>query len=127
MRNAGQSAAASRSASVFMHVEELCSHGGCTVRIYEGPGGERRLFEVPFCEYTMRGSPGSHPALLVPPSTKWAYAIMVDVSTVRISEAPGVNIAYLRSLFANTQCEAVWRCIMLGSRQYAPNKHHSRR
>ena len=35
-----------------------------------------------------------------------------------------VNIAYWRSLFANTQCEAVWRCITLGSRRHAPNKHH---
>ena len=53
---------------------------------------------------------------------------MVDVSTVRISEAPGgVNIAYWRSRFANAQCEAVWRCTTLGSNRHAPNKPHSRR
>ena len=36
----------------------------------------------------MRGSPKAHPTLLVSLSTKWTYAVMVDVYTVRISEAP---------------------------------------
>ena len=75
----------------------------------------------------MRGSPRAHPTLFVSPSTNRTYAVMVDVSTVRISEAPGVNIAYWRSRFANTQYEAVWRCITLGLRRHAPNKHHFRR
>ena len=36
----------------------------------------------------MRGSPRAHPTLLVSPSTKRTYAVMVDVYTVRTSEAP---------------------------------------
>ena len=60
-----------------------------TVRILEAPGGEHPLLEVPLCEYAMRVSPRAHPTLLVSPCTKWKYAVMVDVSPVRISEAPG--------------------------------------
>jgi len=37
----------------------------------------------------MRVSPRAHPTLLVSPSTKRTYVVMVDVCTVRISEAPG--------------------------------------
>jgi len=46
---------------------------------------------------------------------------MVDVPTVRMSEPPGVNIAYWRSQFANMQCEAVWRCVPLGSVVQVPS------
>ena len=53
----------------------------------------------------MRGSPRPDPALLVSLNMKWAYAAMVGVSTVRISEARGVNIAYWRSQF----CEYAMR------------------
>ena len=35
------------------------------------------------------------------------YAVTADMPIVGISEGPGVNIAYLRSYFANTQREAV--------------------
>jgi len=38
---------------------------------------------------TLRVSPRAHPTLLVSPSTKRMFAVMVDVFTVRISEAPG--------------------------------------
>jgi hypothetical protein len=62
-----------------------------------------------------------HPALLVSPSTKWTYAVTADMPFVGISEGPGVNIAYWRSQFANTQCEAVWRRIPLGAGLQAPN------
>ena len=93
-----------------------------------GPRGVLADSRASFCEYAMRGSPRAHPTLLVSPSTNRTYAVMVDVSTVRISEASGVNIAYWRPRFANTQCEAVWRCIALGSRRYAaPNTHQYRR
>ena len=108
IRNARQSEAAFRSASVFMHEVDVCGHVGHDYRRYlGGTGGEYRLFEVPFCEYAMRGGPRPHPALLVSSCTKWVYAVMVDTSIVGISEGPGVNIAYWRSQFANTQCKAV--------------------
>jgi hypothetical protein len=45
--------------------------------------------------------------LLVFSSTKWAYAVTVDISRVRILEASGVNIAYWRSDF--------FECVMRGS------------
>ena len=53
----------------------------------------------------MRGSPVPHPALLVSSNKKWTYAATAYMPIVGISEGPGVNIAYSRSLFANTQCE----------------------
>jgi len=106
IHNVRQPRAASRSASVFMHEVDVCGHSGYIYHAnLRGPGGEYRLLEVPFCEYAILGSPGSHPALLVSSCAKWTYAFMVKQSTVRISEAPGVNGAYLRSHFA-TQCEA---------------------
>ena len=77
-----------------------------TVRISYSPGGKCRLFQVPFCEYAMRGSPGPHPTLLMFTDIKCSHAVMVDTSTVRISEGPGVSNAYSRSHFANTQCES---------------------
>jgi len=67
------------------------------VRISEGPGGKCRLFEVPFCEYAMQGGPGPHPTLLVFTDIKCLHAVMVDMSTMRISEGPGVNIVYSRA------------------------------
>jgi len=108
MRNAGQSEAASRSASVLKHEVDVCSHGGHVPRRYlGGPRGEYRLSEVPFCECVKRGSPKPHPALLVFSNTKWAYAVKVGMSLVGTSEGPGVNIAYRRSHFA--------KCAMRGS------------
>ena len=108
MRNAGQSEAASRSASILKHEVGVCGHGGHAHRRYlGGPGGECRLLEVPFWECAMRGSPWPHPALLGSLCTKWAYAVMADMPTVGISEGPGVYVVYSRSHFANTQCEAV--------------------
>ena len=48
MRNAGQSEAASRSASVLKHEVGVCGQGGHAPRRYlGGPGVEYRLFEVP--------------------------------------------------------------------------------
>ena len=73
-----------------------------TVRILEASEGEYRLFEVPICEYAMRGSPRPHSALIVFTNTNCSHGVMFDISTVRISEAPGVNIAYWRSHFVNT-------------------------
>ena len=97
-----QSEGASRFASVFMHEVDICVHGGHVHgRYLRGPGVECRLLEVPFCEYAMQGSETPHPALLVPPSTKRSYAVKVGVSTVRISEAPGVNIVHWRSHFCD--------------------------
>ena len=108
MRNARQSAPASRSASVFMHEVDVCGHGGHAHRRYlGGPESEYRLSEVSFCDYAMRGSPRIHPALLVSSCTKLTYVVMLDISTARISEGPEVHIAYSRSHFANAQCEAV--------------------
>ena len=46
----------------------------------------------------MRVLPRAHPTLLVSPSTKRTYAIMVDVYTVRISEAPGGEYRLLEVL-----------------------------
>ena len=54
-----------------------------------GPRGVLADSRAPFCEYAMRVSPRAHPTLLVSPSTKRAYAVMVDVYTVRISQPPG--------------------------------------
>ena len=126
MRNARQSEAKYHPAHVFMHEVDVCGHGGHALRRYLGvPGGEYRLFVVPLCEYAMRVSPGSHSALLVSSYTKRAYAVMMDISTVRISKPPGVSIAYSRPYFGNTQCEAVCLCIPLGSVLQAPvrNQH----
>ena len=91
-----------------------------TVRISEGPVGEHRLLEVPFCECAMRGSDRPHPALLVFHArsgcmrSRWIY-LRCESRRPR-----GVNIAYWRSLFANAQFEAVWRCITLGPCRHAP-------
>jgi len=100
-RNANQSEGASDSASVLKHEVSVCGHGGHRGYL-EGPRGEYRLFEVPFCEYAMRGSPRPHPTLIVPSNTKWAYAFTGDMPVVGFSESPGVNITYWRSHFANT-------------------------
>ena len=68
--NARQSEAASRSASVFKHELVVYGHGGYIYRAnLKGPGGEYRLFDALFCEYTMRGSLPLHPARLGSPST----------------------------------------------------------
>jgi len=108
MRNARQSEAASRSASVFEHEVDVCGHGGNIPRRYlGGPGDEYRLSEVPFGEYAMRGSKRPHPALLMSPSTNWTYAVTVDIFFVGISDGSGMNIVYRRSHLAKTQCEAV--------------------
>ena len=49
MRNARQSEAASDAARVFKHEVEVCEHAGYAHRGHLGvPGGEYRLFEVPF-------------------------------------------------------------------------------
>ena len=104
--NARQSEAASDAARVFKHEMDLYGHGEIAHRRYlGGSGGECSLLEVPFCEYAMQGSPRPHPTLLLSSNTKWA--VTADMSVISISEGPGVNIAYLRSKFANTQCEAV--------------------
>ena len=68
-----------------------------TMRILEAPGVNVAYSRTPICEYAMRGIQRPHPAMLMPTSTKWSYALKVDVSTVRISEAPGVNIAFSRT------------------------------
>ena len=95
--------AAYHSGRVFMHEVDVCVNGRYALRRYlGGPGGEYRVFEVPFCEHAMRVSPGSHPTLLVSSCTKQAYAVMMDVSTVRVSECPGVNAAYSRFHFAKS-------------------------
>jgi hypothetical protein len=60
-----------------------------TMPILEGQGVYSPIRGPHFCEYAMRVSPRAHPTLLVSPSTKRTYAVMVDVSTVRISEATG--------------------------------------
>ena len=107
MRNVRQYQAASRYASVFKHNVDVCDPSGHALHGYLGrPGGEYRLFEVPFCEYAMRGSPRAHPTLLVCSNTKRSYAATADKSIVSISEGPGVGNAYQRSHFANAQCEA---------------------
>ena len=109
MRDARQSAAASRSASVLKPEVDVCGHGGHVHRRYLiGPGGECRLFEVKFCEYAMRGSLPPHPALLVSSNTEWTDAATVDICILHILEAPGVNIAYWRKV---PSCE----CVMRGS------------
>jgi len=106
-RNARQSEAASDSASVFKHEVDIYGHGGNAHHRYlGGPGGEYCLFEVPFCEYAMRGSPRPHPALLVSSNMKLTHTVTADKTIVGISEGPGVNIVFSRSHFANTQCEA---------------------
>ena len=56
MRNARQSEAASRSASVLKHEVDVCGQGGHVPRRYlGGPEGEYRLSEVPFCEMRNAG------------------------------------------------------------------------
>jgi len=128
MRNERHPTAAPDATCVNKHRLGAYGHGGQSHHTYiRGPSGVLADSRAPFCEYAMRGSPRAHPTLFVSPSTNRTYAVMVDVSTVRISEAPGVNIAYWKSRFANTQCEAVWRCITLGLHRHAPNKHHFRR
>ena len=108
IRNARQSAAAPRPARVSKHEVDVCGHCGHTLRRYLGGfGGEYRLLEVPICEYAIRGSKRAHPALLVSSSTKSTYAVMVDISTMQISTAPVVNIAYWTFQFANAQYVAV--------------------
>ena len=76
---------------VFINIK--CTHvivvDISTVRISEGPGGEYRLLKVPYCEYAMRGSKRPHPVLIVSSSTKWSYAVLFDISTVRILDAAG--------------------------------------
>ena len=82
-----------------------------TVRISEATGGEYRLFEVPICEYAMRGSPGPHPTLLVFTNIKCSHAVMVDMSTMRISEGPGVNIVYSRARYIRNTLIPVARLV----------------
>jgi len=55
------------------------------VVISEGPWGEYRLLEVPFCEYAMRGGPGPHPTLLRSPSNKH-----ISLSTLNVKEKKGI-------------------------------------
>ena len=108
MRDARQPGAAPDAASVFKHEVDVCGHDRHAHRGYlGGHWGEHRLFEVKICEHAMRGSPRPNPTQLVSSGTKWTYAVTVDMPIVGISEGPGVNIAYSRSHFANTQCEAV--------------------
>ena len=57
--------------------------------ISKAPGVDYRLFEVPFCEYAMRGSSGQNPALLVSSCTKWTSAVTVEIPFTGISEGPG--------------------------------------
>ena len=66
-----------------------------------GPALRIRLFEVPFCECAMRRSKRPHPAMLLSPNTKWAYAVALDMPVGGISEGLGISIAYSRSHFAN--------------------------
>jgi hypothetical protein len=102
MRNAERLKAASTAAPVHKHEVLRFGHGRHAYLAYlGGSGGEYRLLEVPFCEYVMRGSTPPHPALLVFSSKERTYAITVNISIVRILEAPGVNIPYLRSHFAS--------------------------
>jgi len=67
------------------------------VRNSEGPGVNIAYSRTPIWEYAMRDSPGPYPTLLVFTITKYSHAVMVEISTVRISEGPGVNIAYSRT------------------------------
>ena len=60
-----------------------------TLRFSETPGMDMAYSSAQFRECAMRGSPQPHPVRRMSPSTKRTYAVMVDVSTVRISEAPG--------------------------------------
>ena len=95
IRNARQSAAAFRSASVLKYEVDLRGHGEHIYTSYIGGSGVgHRLLEVPFCEFVMRGSPSPHSALLVFSNTKWTYAVTVGISIVRVLEAPGSDIAY---------------------------------
>ena len=97
MRNERHPAVASNATRVHKHQLGACGHGGQSHHAYiGGPRGVLADSRAPFCEYAMRGSPRAHPTLLVSPSTKRTYAVMMGVSTMRISEAPGVNIAYWR-------------------------------
>jgi len=105
---ATQATVASDASRVHIHQLGAYGHSGQSHRAYIGrPRDVLADSRASFFEYAIRGSPRAHPTLLVSPSTKRAYAVMVGVSTVRISEAPGVNIASWSSRFANTQCEAV--------------------
>jgi len=77
-------------ARVHKHHVFTCDHGGHICRVnLGGPGGEYCLFEVPFCECAMRGSPRPHPALLESSCTKRAYAVTADMPIVGISEGLG--------------------------------------
>ena len=90
MRNERHPTAASDATHVHKHHLDAYGYGGKSHRAYIG--GLRGVLadsKAPFFEYAMRGSPRAHPTLLVSPSTKRTYAVMVDVFTVRISEAPG--------------------------------------
>ena len=100
MLTARQPTAASHSERVATHQTSTTLDGECVKTGYlRGPMGEYRIFEVPCCEYAMRGSPGPHPTLPVFKSIKGSHAVMVDISTMRISEAPWVNMAYSRSQY----------------------------
>ena len=49
------------------------------------------------CKCAMRGKVRGRISPLVSSCTKWMYAAMFDISTMRILEAPRVNIAYSRT------------------------------
>ena len=118
IRNARQSAAASRSASVLEQKVDACGHGGHMYLAYlRGSRGKHRLLEVPCCEYARRGSLAPHPARLSYPSTKERLVCPVVVlnagtlgpaTRIRRFEVPN---------WRNTQCETVWRRIPLGPRR----------
>ena len=98
-----------------------------TAPILEGPGAYSPIRVPHFANAKCGSVRGRIPlcSCLQAPSGRmrlwWTY---IPCESRRLR---GVNIAYWRSRFANTQCEVVWRCIVLGSRHHARNKHHSRR
>ena len=100
MRNVRQPGTASDVARVHKHQLFTCGHGGYIYRAnLGGPGDENRLLEVPFCEYSMRGSPRPHPTLIRSPSTKHISLSTVSVKKTGYLRGGGVKIADSRAYF----------------------------
>ena len=108
IRNSRRSTAASEAVRVHIHVVFTCGYGGHIYTSYlGGHGDEYRFWGALFCEYAMRGAPPPHPLQLVSSNMKCTYTITANMSSLRILEATGMNIAGSVSIFANTQSEAV--------------------
>ena len=122
IRNASQPGPASRSASNFKHEVDVCDHGGDAHRRYLGGPGVIIIYSrSQFANTQCKAVRGRIPLCSCLQARNGRMRSCLIYLPCESRSPRGVNIAYSRSQFANAQCEAVWRCIPLGSVVQAPN------